>query len=593
MQGSRQRRVQYWLPALLATLLAVATAQAALPVKEHMLDNGMRLLIIEDDTSPSFIGAWVAHVGSSNERPGMTGLTHLLEHMMFKGSNIIGTRNLEKDLDLIARQEELKDAMRRLDRDFRWDVRRGKVATMDEARAASQEYQDLEAEFQVLVEEQRENMIPNEFDQIMQKNGELFGNAFTSQDMTAYFNVLPANKLELWFWMESDRLDNPVFREFYAERSVVREERRMRTESSPTGIHDEAVNASFWQAHPYHWPVIGWSSDVENLSMQQATDYYRTWYGPGNVTAIVAGDVKEKEVLKLAKTYFGRMEAREDPPDIVTLEPEQVGEKRYTGEADVNPTVHMMYHCGGFGHVDSPGLQVVSELLSGDTGRLQRKLVQETKLAVNAYAYYERNKYGGIFHLEAEASDGVHHEAIEDALDEELRRLIEEVIDDRELQKIKNNYLVDVYREERNPIRGAFALIMNDGLGDWRELDRFRGRILDVTPEELASVSAQTFQPEKRLVTWWIRKDAGEGEEAELTIELPEGLKELPAEMQQMAKGFLQRVSRNNDPQQLAGIRMQMEATPAEDADQEALMRVMIGAIDNRLAELDAEGAGK
>jgi predicted Zn-dependent peptidase len=581
MKGSVQKAIL----ALFALLVVGSSAvRAELPVKEHVLENGMRFLIIEDHTSPSFIGAWVAHVGSANEKPGMTGLTHLLEHMMFKGSKVIGTRNLKKDLALIARQEELKEEMRQLDRDFRQQVRRGMIATMDEGRAASEAYQALEAEFAELVEEQRENMIPNEFDEILQKNGEIFGNAFTSQDMTAYFNVLPSNKLELWFWMESDRLMNPVFREFYAERSVVREERRMRTEASPTGIHEEAITAAFWQAHPYHWPVIGWASDVENLSMKQAQDYYHTWYGPGNVTAIVAGDVDEKEVVAMAERYFGRMEPRDTPPDIITLEPEQVGEKRYLGEADINPTVQMAYHCGGFAHVDSPELQIISQLMTGDTGRLQRKLVQESKVAINAYGYYDMSKYGGTFYLNADASDGVTHEELEAALEAELDRMVNELTGERELQKIKNNYLVDVYREEQNPIRGAFALIMFDGMGDWTQLSRFRGQILEVEPEDIQQVAAETFRDENRMVTWYVRK----GESQEETM--PAEFSSLPAEMQQAVKGMMSQLGMIPDPNQLMGIRAQIESQPAEDEDQAKMARVLVELIDARIEELSQGG---
>ena len=248
---SHPRRAGWCLALLVA--LSGGAARAALPVHEVMLDNGMRFLFIEDPTSPSFMGAWVAHVGSSNERPGITGLTHLLEHMMFKGSKTIGTKDLAQDLELMAGQERIQAQISGRARVLRDQVRQGLAPDLREAMAADSVIQRLEGEFQALLARQRELMIPNEFDQIMQKNGELFGNAFTSDDMTAYFNVLPANKLELWFWMESDRLMNPVFRELYAERDVVYEERRMRTESTPTGIHEEAINSIFWQASPYQY----------------------------------------------------------------------------------------------------------------------------------------------------------------------------------------------------------------------------------------------------------------------------------------------------------------------------------------------------
>jgi predicted Zn-dependent peptidase len=577
------------IPALLL-LAAAIPVFSALPVKEHVLDNGMRFLIIEDHTSPNFIGAWVAHVGSANERPGITGLTHLLEHMMFKGTDTIGTTDLERDLALIEEQESVKESMRQMDRELRWQVRRGEFKTLAEAREGREDYAKLNDKFATLVEEQRETMIPNEFDQIMQKNGEIFGNAFTMEDMTAYFNVLPANRLELWFWLESDRLINPVFREFYAERSVVREERRMRTEASPTGVHEEALNSMFWQAHPYSWPVIGWESDVEQLSMQQARDYYRTWYGPSNVSCILAGDFETKDVIDFAERYFGRMEPRPAPPALVTLEPHQQGEKRYFGEADVNNSVKMRYHCGGFKHVDSGVLNVLASVLNGDTGRLQRRLVQDQKLAIQAWAYYEAGKYGGSFIIEAEAAEGIDHGMLEDALTLELDLLSGEAIPERELQKVKNNNLVNAYRKEESSINAAFTLIHAEGMGDWRESEVLGERIQATSSDDLMRVATQVFVDDNRLVAWWSRPLDDEGMGVTTgAFELPENFDSLPEEMQAMAKQFLQRVSMMRDLNQLDGILMQMNAGAAEaPADEQFMTDLLKSEVIKRIEILSA-----
>lgn len=572
---------------LLGLALALGAAQAALPVKEVVLDNGMRFLFIEDHTSPSFMGAWVAHVGSANETPGQTGLTHLLEHMMFKGSHIIGTRNLSKDLELIARQEELKEQIRQRSRSLRELVRQGRAASLAEAQAADTACQRLETEFQVLVAEQRENMIPNEFDQIMQKNGELFGNAFTSDDMTAYFNVLPANKLELWFWMESDRLINPVFREFYAERDVVHEERRMRTESTPTGMHEEAVNSIFWQASPYHWPIVGWASDVSELSMAQAEAYYHRWYGPNNITGIVVGDFKMDEAILMARKYFGRMEGRQDPPPVVTLEPRQLGESRYVGAAEVNPTVNFRYHCGGFKHVDSGVLEVIASLLNGDTGRLQRKLVQEGKSAVRGYAYYERKKLEGAFQVEVEAAQGVSNEELEAALDAEIQRLATDELPERELQKVKNGWLTNAYREQQNPIRAAFSLIGSAGMGDWREEEAYAQRIQAVTPADVKRVATTLLQPENRMVTWWVRK-GGEAPGPDAAA-----LAALPVKLQEPARMALAQIKQLGDPAQLEAMRAQLSSQTPGDEEEKAFLSFLIQSVDTRLEALKAEGAQK
>ncbi len=568
----------------LALALWGGVACASLPVHEVMLDNGMRFLFIEDHTSPSFMGAWVAHVGSSNERPGITGLTHLLEHMMFKGSTTIGTKDLTQDLELMAGQERIQAQITERMRLLREQVRQGLAPELREAVAADSMVQRLQAEFQALLDRQREIMIPNEFDQIMQKNGELFGNAFTSDDMTAYFNVLPANKLELWFWMESDRLMNPVFRELYAERDVVYEERRMRTESTPTGIHEEAISSIFWQASPYHWPIIGWSSDVSSLTMTQAQDYYQTWYGPGNVTGIVAGDIDLEQAKRLARTYFGRMKPRPAPPDVVTLEPRPLGESRYSGAADINPTVNLRYHCGGFKHVDSGVLEVIASLLSGDTGRLQRKLVQDGQQAVRAYAYYERKKLDGVFHVEAEAAGGVSLDDLETALDVELGRLATETVPERELQKVKNGWLTDSYRDQQNSIRAGFNLISNAGMGDWREHEAYARRIQTVTTQDVQRVAAQLLVPDNRLATWFTRKEgAAPSQDAA-------GLAALPAELQGPARMALAQFAQIQDPVQLEAVLAQLSAQQPEDEQEKALMQVLVQGVQTRLETLKAQG---
>jgi predicted Zn-dependent peptidase len=573
------------LQAVLALLvLLLPAARAALPVQEHILSNGMRFLIVEDHSAPSFMGAWVAKVGAVNEPGGQSGLTHLLEHMMFKGSRTIGTRDLDRDLELMAQQELLKARMREITEELRWQVRRGELESLPAAQKAHPEFQGLMEEFHLLVEAQRENMIPNEFDQILKRNGELFGNAFTSKDMTAYFTVLPANRLELWFWMESDRLLNPVFREYYAERDVVREERRMMVEADPTGIHSEAVDAMLWQAHPYRWPVIGWESDVEELTMTQAEAYFHTYYGPGNVSALLVGAVDGARVVELAERYFGRLEPRQAPPALVTLEPEPRGVKRYIGEAETNPTVVLLATVGGFGHAQSGAWQMMASLLSGDTGRLQRRLVQEQGLAVNAWAYYNRMKYGGEFHLQAEAAEGVPLEALEAALVAELERLASEPVPGRELQKVKNNFLVGAYREEQNPIRAGFSLLMSEGMGDWREAEAFRERILAVDAAAVAQAAAPVADPERRLTVWYTRAEGATASSE------PAGLAELPAEMQQMARGFLAQLKTIRDPAALSGILARMEGLPADlPAESVKLNALLKEAVHARMAELAAE----
>src|SRR5258708_149719 len=258
---------------LAAILLSAALAASALaqkvPVVETTLGNGMKLLMVERRADPpeaTIAGGWVAHVGSSNERPGITGIAHLFEHMMFKGTETIGTRNYQKDQEIIAEQEQVRDEMRKEEAKMRVEYRKGEIDDMLKPENKTPRWQELNKRFNELIAAQREILVKNEYDQVYTKAGGADVNAFTTEDMTAYFLTVPANKLELWMWMESERIRHPVFREFYAERDVVFEERRMRTDSTPLGKFEEESESGFWQSLPYHWPLIGWPSDISSIS---------------------------------------------------------------------------------------------------------------------------------------------------------------------------------------------------------------------------------------------------------------------------------------------------------------------------------------
>src|SRR5690242_8628794 len=355
---------------LLCSICAALSAGAQkVPVIEKQLTNGMRLLMVERHDEPSFAGGWIAHVGSSNERPGITGISHLFEHMMFKGTPTIGTKNYQKDLEIMAAQEKLRDQMRQEERKIRAQYRRGEIDDLLKPENKTERYKELEKQFDELVKQQREILVKNEFDRIYSANGGSQMNAFTTEDLTAYFINVPANKLELWMWMESERIFHPVFREFYSERDVVFEERRMRTESTPLGKFAEQLNSMFWQSSTYSWPVVGWPSDLIAISRAQADDYYGIYYSPQNITLLLIGDIKPEDAEALAKKYFERIpRGKKDPPDVVTMEVKQMAEKRMYAEAEANPQVDIRWHSVPFKHRDSYALEILGEILSTRTG---------------------------------------------------------------------------------------------------------------------------------------------------------------------------------------------------------------------------------
>lgn len=486
----------------------VFSAQAQqVPVKEHTLSNGMKLLLLERHDDPSMSGGWVAHVGSANERPGITGIAHLFEHMMFKGTPTIGTKDATKDLNIIAEQERVRDQMRQEEAKMREAYRRGELDDVTSPENKSARYQELEKEFNRLIQAQRDIQVKNEFDRIYRSAGSAGMNAFTMQDMTGYFINVPANKIELWMWMESERLLHPVFREFYAERDVVYEERRMRTESTPLGKFEETFNAMFWDAHPYHWPVIGWPSDLPSISKAEADEFYDTFYAPQNITLILVGDFDSAKVLPKLESYFGRIpRGKHDVPDVVTMEEPQIAEKRMYAEAEANPQVQIQWHTVPFAHRDSYALDILGELLSGRTGRLYKGLVLGKEIATEAGAGQNSYKWAGWFSAEGEARDGHTPEEVEQGVYAELEKLKTDEVPAEELQKVKNNFAAAEYRKLSSNHAILMQLIFNEGLGDWHEFNNAAAKYQAVTAEDIKRVANKYFTKENRAVAIYTRK---------------------------------------------------------------------------------------
>lgn len=562
-----------------------APTAAAVPVEEFELDNGMRFLLVSRPELTTVAAAWVAHVGSADERPGITGLAHFFEHMMFKGTHTIGTKDIERDLEIIAEQEAVQEQIRAELREQRRRYRLGEIDDPYDPAYRTDTLNALRAEFQELVEEQRELMVKDELDKVYTDGGGTSLNAFTSNDFTVYINQLPANRLELWFWLESDRLLNPVFREFYAERDVVYEERRLRTESTPTGRYDEQADAMFWQSHPYSWPVIGWASDLEVISKSQADEFFATYYAPNNLSAVLVGNFDPAEVRGLAERYFGRLPRAERPaPDVVTLEAEQLAEKRMTAECDCQPQLQVRYHAVPFGHGDGYALDVVAGVLNGRTGRLYEQIVEGAELASSAATFYEARKYAGVFNLRAETKGDATPEQLLAAWDGIVAELIAEPVAEDELAKVKNRVSADTYRQLRDPFFLMIQLAIMDALGDWRYLNTVAERTNEVTAEDVQRVAAKYFEPSKRLVSLYYRK---EGTEA---TETPSELEALPPEMRTALMSQAEAIAQIEDPAQLEMVLQQMEAQSAQVPEEmRPALDWMRDVIERRLAELQEQ----
>jgi len=567
---------------LLFPCLLTAAEKPRIEVQELTLPNGMRFLLFERHESPTVAAGWLAHVGSVNEREGITGISHLFEHMMFKGTKTIGTKDIQADLRIIDEQEKIQDEMRREMELMREKLRHGEIDDLQKPESWTPHYRELQKRFDELVAQQRQIIIKDQMDQIYTKNGGENLNAMTTEDFTLYFIRVPSNRLELWAWLESDRLLNPVFREFYSERDVVFEERRMRTESTPLGKYDEAFNALFWEAHPYKWPVVGWPSDIPAISKAEADAYFGTYYAPNNLTGVIVGDVKVAEVRPLLERYFGRIpRGPKDPPPVVTLEPKQIGEKRYNAEAETSPTVRISWHGVPFVHRDFSVLDVLTDVLSGRTGRLYKGLVTGKQLANEVSASVDSKKYAGAIQVEAVAKDGKEPSVVEQALYDEIDKLKNEPVPAEELQKVKNQAKANAYRRLSSPFSIAVQLLFYDGLGDWRYINTYADQVEAVTAADLQRAARQYFTRENRTVGVFLRKEGGPPEDPELAALTPEA--------QAMVKQNLQRILAETDPAKLReGISRMQAAAGQAPPEMKAAIELILKRAQERLAALES-----
>ena len=513
---------------LAAFLLLWAAPLAAqdIPVVERTLPNGMRLVMVERHEQPTIACGWLARVGSANERPGMTGIAHLFEHMMFKGTKTIGTRDARRDAELNDRQDAVQARIREEMSVLREKQRRGEIADMMDPAARTPRLQEALAEFDRLVKEQRELIVKDEMDRIYTQAGGTGLNASTSEDRTFYIVSLPSNKLELWFWLESDRLANPVFREFYSERDVILEERRQTLESRPGGVVGEAFNAMTWMASPYHWEVIGWPSDISQVTREQANEFFATYYAPNNITAILVGDFGADAAEALAEKYFGRIPANpKGVPEVITLEPRQPAEQRMVAEVETLPSLEVEFKTVSAVHKDAAALRALAGILGGapmfmgrpggpgamrpPSGRLHKALVLEQKVATSASASSRGMKMGGTFAFRVTPTPGKSPGELEPALYAEIDKVVKDGVTEEELQRFKKAALVGLHgRLETNTgIRETLAQSL--ATGTVQDFKDSLARTQAVTREDVQRVARQYLVKDGRNVLLTSRKGGG------------------------------------------------------------------------------------
>ena len=448
-----------------------------------VLPNGLTLIVCERPEAPVFSFFTLVDAGSADDPQGDSGLAHMFEHMAFKGSTEIGTTNYPAEKIALAKVEVAYAAY---DAEFR------KRVGQDPAKLAqlNKVFQDAQAAAEKYV-------IPNQFSEIAEQNGAVGINASTGEDSTQYFWSMPSNRLQLWAYLESQRIGHPVEREFYKERDVVQEERRMRIDSSPIGRMVEQLLATAYVAHPYGRSGVGWESEISQVTATEAAAFHRKYYVPANIVIAVVGDVKAATAMPILERYFAPIPAGPKPEPMTTIEPPQFAEKSVVIREATQPFYIEGYHRPDYRDPDDAVYDAITDIFSnGRTARLYRSLVRDQRIAAEAEGFsgFPGDKYPGLFAVYAVPLPGHTPEEMRTAIHKELDRLKDEDVTDAELARFKTRARADLLR----------GLADNEGLahqlaeyqtryGDWRELFRQLDRIDAVNKADVRRVANKIF----------------------------------------------------------------------------------------------------
>ncbi|NJK40363.1 MAG: insulinase family protein [Acaryochloridaceae cyanobacterium SU_2_1] len=463
-------------------------------VTTFKLKNGLKFIVLERHQAPVIAFHTYADVGGNDEPTGQTGVAHYLEHLAFKGTQRIGSSDYAAEQPLLDRQDQLFDQIQAA-----------------QAKGDQQALQTLTSNFEQVSKEADSLVEQNELGKIINQAGGVGLNATTSADATRYFYSLPANKLELWMSLESERFLEPVFREFYKEKEVILEERRTRTDNSPIGKMVEVFLGEAFDVHPYQRPVIGYEEDLRNLTRKNVTDFFETYYGPGNLTIAIVGDVEPKQVKRLAQIYFGRYRARPVPPKVQQVEPPQQKTKSTTLKLASQPWYLEGYHRPAISDPDHVIYELIASLMSdGRTSRLYKSLVESEKIALQASGFngFPGDKYPNLMLFYALTAPGHTGDEVAASFGRELDRLKTELVDTQDLERLKTQARASLLRSlDSNEGMADVLVEYQVKTGDWRNLFAELSKIEAITPADLQRVAQATFTPENKTVGYILPQD--------------------------------------------------------------------------------------
>ena len=476
-------------PASSAAAQTAATQTAAIAQRFEqrttvkVLPNGLTLILCRRPQAPVFSYFTLVDAGSVNDPSGQSGLAHMFEHMAFKGSDEIGTTNYPAEKIALAKVEIAYAA---------YDTEYRKRVGQDAKKLA-----ELHDVFLAATRDAQQYVVPNQFSQVAEEAGATGLNAETAEDHTEYFWSMPSNRLELWAYLESSRIGRPVLREFYKERDVVQEERRMRIDSDPIGRMVEQFLATAYVAHSYGRSGVGWESEISQVSATEAEAFHKIYYVPSNIVIAVVGDVDPARDLPTLEKYFGKIPAGPKPDEMTTVEPAQFAERTVTLNERTQPFYIEGYHRPDYRDPDDAVYDAISDIFSnGRTARLYKSLVRDQKIAVDAEGFtgWPGDKYPGLFAFYAIPTPGHSPSEIRTAIHAEIERLKNEDVTDDELAAFKTRARADLLRGLNNNQGIAEDMASyQTKFGDWRQLFRELDEDDRVTKADIRRVANKIF----------------------------------------------------------------------------------------------------
>ncbi len=470
-------------------------------VTEFTLPNGLHFILVERHEAPVVSFHTYVNAGSVDDPAGATGIAHMLEHMAFKGTETVGTTDWPGEKRALAAVEDAYDKV---------EAERNKGPKADQERIGV-----LQVQLKSAIEQAQSFVEPNEYSRIIEQNGAVGLNAQTSLDSTEYYYSFPSNRIELWFLLESQRFLDPVFREFYKERDVVMEERRMRIESSPQGKLIETFEAAAFEAHPYRNPGVGWPSDIASLRSRTARDFFEKYYVPANINIAIVGDVNPAEARRMAEKYFGPLPARPLPPLLHTTEPPQQGPKSAVVSSPAQPLLLVGYKRPDEYDPDDAVFDVIQMILSsGRTGLLYKELVQEKRLSLQAQAVatFPDGRYPNLFVFFLVPSLGHTVDENQAALDDLITRFEAKKVDAETLARVKTKVRAGLIR--RLGSNAGLASVLTTyyaTYGDWRKMFTSLDDLNKVTADDVQRVAIRYFAPASRTVTYSVSNAPANG----------------------------------------------------------------------------------